>query len=50
MKTYTVVGKIIITRTYTIEAESEKDAIGIAQDNPNDYYDEDFDENWGILN
>lgn len=49
MKTYTVVSETIITRTYTIEAESEERAIEIVQDNPNDYDDEDLNENWNAI-
>lgn len=46
MKTYTVFGETTITRTYTVEANSEEEAIELAQENPNNYDGEDEFENW----
>jgi hypothetical protein len=46
MKLYEVQGVVTITRTFMVEAESEEQAIEIAQENPNDYDDEKVEEDW----
>jgi len=46
MKLYHVQGVVTITRTFTVEAESEEQAIEIAQENSNDYDDEEIEEDW----
>lgn len=47
---YEVTIKTTITRTYNIDADTEDDAIEQANENPNDYFSEDFDEETEVLN
>ena len=46
---YEVTIKTTITRTYTIDADTEQDAIERATENPNDYDNEDINEETEVL-
>ena len=46
---YEVTTKTTITRTYTIDADTEQDAIEKVMGNPNDYDDEDIDDKVEVL-
>lgn len=46
---YEVTIKTTITRTYTIDAGTEQDAIERATENPNDYDNEDINEETEVL-
>lgn len=48
MKKYTVVRETTITQTYIVEAESEEQAIEIAQEDESDFVDEEIDEDWNV--
>ena len=48
-KTYEVTIKTTITRTYTIDADTEQGAIEQATENPNDYDSEDINEETEVL-
>ena len=47
---YEVTIKTTITRTYTIDADTEQNAIERATENPNNYKDEDIKEETEVLN
>ena len=47
---YEVTTKTTITRTYTIDAETEQDAVEQVMGNPNAYDDEDIDDKVEVLN
>jgi len=47
---YEVTIKTTITRTYTIDADTEQDAVEKAFGNPDDFDDEDVDDNYEVLN
>ena len=47
---YEVTIKTTITRTYTIDADTEQNAIERATENPNNYEDEDVKEETEVLN
>lgn len=49
MKTFEVTFTTTITRTYNVEAKSEKEAIEIAEKNADDYFSEEMDENWDAV-